>query len=486
VPTLNQENVRHLLRRTEIVDRPDRVAHLLTLGTIEAAVDDVMNVPANPPSASFAGIPANSNWRQGVRLSEHWMDQMASVERSFGERMAFFWHGHICSELGKVESALAMQEQVDLFRRRGLGPAAAGSSVAELVKTMAIQVAMLRYLDNDQNYANSPNQNFARELMELFLLGVGNYTEADVEAATAAWTGHNRPRWDINEYVFDEERHDSTPQQFLGREINQGDPREGGNDTINVILGLGPLGVGKIPPGAEKNQGRPSNEVAAEFLSYKLWQEFGEAASRTVPSGVAAAMRRALIENDFAIRPWVAAMLTHDDFYATATKTGLVRQPVEFLVANMIALGLDSERAGQLWLLDQAGQQPLYPPNVSGWKPNGYWVNASAMGARQLIVQGCLWALQGDTWAGDAGYIQFGENNANRLTKIEIQGRWQDGIDPISDEEFVDRVILYTGLRPPASTRDRVLAHLGHPDVAAWMRFDALFLLLSAPEMHIA
>ncbi len=489
MPTLNAANVRHLLRRTEIVDRPDRVAAILgdpAITTIEHAVANVMDVPADPPSASFAGIPADSNWQQGVRLTEHWLDRMATVEHSFGERMAFFWHGHICSELGKVSSAQAMREQIDLFRSRGLGPVTDSSGVAELVKTMSVQVAMLRYLDNDQNYANSPNQNFARELMELFLLGVGNYTEADVEAATAAWTGHTRPRWDVDEYVFEPDRHDNTPQQFLGRTINNGSPEEGGNDTIDVILGLGASGVGSIPQGAAGNQGRASNEVAAEFLSYKLWQEFGEAASGTVPAGVAAAMRAALIDNDFAIRPWVEAMLTHDDFYAAATMTGLVRQPVEFVVANMIALGLDAERAGQLWLLDRTGQRPLYPPNVSGWKPNGYWVNASAMGARQQLVQGFLWAVRRDTWDGDAGYIQFGDDPANRLTKVEIQGRWQDGTDPIPDEEFVDRLLLYTGLQPPASTRARVLAHLAHPDVALWMRLDALLLFLSAPEMHIA
>ena len=490
MPTFNEANVRHLLRRTEIVDRPERVQYLLSLGSIEYAVADVMDVPANPPSASFDGIPTDSGWQQGVRLAEHWLDQMASVERSFGERMAFFWHGHICSELGKVSSAPAMQEQIDLFRRRGLGPVGNGSSVVELVKTMSVQVAMLRYLDNDQNYANSPNQNFARELMELFLLGVGNYTEADVEAATAAWTGHTRPRWDVDEYVFEPDRHDNTPQEFLGRTINaSSDPAKGGNDTIDVILGVdapGAPGVGTIPQGAETNRGERADVVAADFLSFKLWQEFGEAASRTVPAGVAAAMRAALIENNFAIRPWVEAMLTHDDFYATETKTGLVRQPVEFMVANMCALGLDAASAGQLWLLGQTGQRPLYPPNVSGWKPNGYWVNASAMGARQQIVQGCLWAVLRDTWDGDAGYIQFGDDPANRLTKIEIQGRWQDGTEPIPDDEFVDRLLLYTGLRPPASTRDRVMAHLAHPDIEVWMRLDALLLLLSAPEMHIA
>ena len=143
-------------------------------------------------------------------------------------------------------------------------------------------------------------------------------------------------------------------------------------------------------------------------------------------------------------------MLTHDDFYATSTKTGLVRQPVEYAVANLIALGLTAEDAAQLWLLDRTGQRPLYPPNVSGWKPNGYWVNASAMGARQQFVQGCLWAQRRDTWDGDNGYIQFGPDPANRFTKVEIEGRWQTGTDPIPDVEFVDRLIDYDG---PATAR---------------------------------
>ena len=251
------------------------------------------------------------------------MDQMASVERSFGERMAFFWHGHICSELGKVESATAMREQIDLFRRRGLGPAADGSNVAELVKTMSIQVAMLRYLDNDQNFATSPNQNFARELMELFLLGVGNYTEADVEAATAAWTGHTRPRWDIDEYIFrgrpSRQRSAAVPRSHdQRRRARRGRQRHDRRDPRARRSG-----VGTIPAGAEKNRGRPSNEVAAEFLSYKLWQEFGEAASGTVPAGVAAAMRAALIEQRLR-DPAVGA----SDARSTTTSTPLRRRPV--------------------------------------------------------------------------------------------------------------------------------------------------------------
>ena len=182
-PPLTEGNVRHLLRRTEFVDRPERVAQLLDLGSIEAAVDDVLAVPISPPSVAFTA-PADRDWERGQDLTHFWLDQMArDSPRPFQERLAFFWLGHFCSEFGKVGSSMLMREQIDLWRRQGLG------NIRMLATTMSTQVAMLRYLDNNQNKKSSPNQNFARELMELFLLGVGNYTEADVEASTAAWTG---------------------------------------------------------------------------------------------------------------------------------------------------------------------------------------------------------------------------------------------------------------------------------------------------------
>lgn len=489
MPDLNETNVRHLLRRTEIVDRPDRVAELLGAGSIAAAVDNVMAVAANPPSASFSGVPADENWRRGIRLTEHWLDQMADAARPFGERMAFFWHGHICSELGKVGTATEMQKQIDLFRRTGLGPDDARTgNVSTLMKTMAIQVAMLKYLDNDQNRASSPNQNFARELMELFLIGVGNYTEADVEAATAAWTGHGRPRWDIDEYRFEPSEHETASQWFLGQTVNTGSPENGGNQTIDVILGNG-----IVPSGADTNAGAQTRDVAADFLSKKLWQEFGEAASGGVPDDVAGAMRSALVNSGFDIRPWVRAMLTHDRFYADATKNGLVRQPVEYTVALLVATGLSAEDGAQTWLMERTGQRLLYPPNVSGWKPNGYWVNASAMGARQEMASGMQWRLQRDTWDGDDGYMDLGQKSV-RITKTEANGLWNNGTytEPIDRGDLLDLLVLGLQLDLTPDVRNRILGHLeflddsDEDDVGPWQRLDALFLLLAAPEMHIA
>ena len=153
--------------------------------------------------------------------------------------MAFFWHGHFCSEWGKVFDTGAMMQQNKLFRDGGLG------NVRTLAQAMAIQPAMLRYLDNADNRKNSPNQNFGRELLELFLLGVGNYTEADVEAATSAWTGHGLNS--SNQYVFTASQHDSTVRDV---------PRSAGLDGPDVIdVVLGPDG---------DDHGRPQRGHAVE------------------------------------------------------------------------------------------------------------------------------------------------------------------------------------------------------------------------------
>jgi len=303
-PALTESNIRHLLRRTEFVDRDERVEALMALGSVAAAVDDILVGEPTAPSVTFA---SSSNWDRGVELVNHWFDRMAhDAGRPFSERMALFWHGHFCSDLDKVASALAMREQIDLWRRDGLG------NVRSLARTMSTQVAMIRYLDNNDNKASSPNQNFARELMELFILGVGNYTEADVEASTAAWTGHS-DQWndEVSPYRWRPEWHDFSPKRYLGRTINTGpDGAAHGPETIDVVFG-----DGIVPADAPTvaNRGRPTREVAAEFLSRKLWTWF---ATNVAPSSqVLSTMAGALIAGDFAVRPWVRSMLTHERFY---------------------------------------------------------------------------------------------------------------------------------------------------------------------------
>ncbi|MEO1057278.1 MAG: DUF1800 family protein [Actinomycetota bacterium] len=465
---LTEPNVRHLLRRAEIVDRPARVQELLALGSIEDAVDNVMAVPANPGSVSWS---SSQNWERGVELTEYWLNRMAhDSPRPLQEKMSFFWHGLFCSEFGKVGLAALMREQIDLFRHSGL------TNVRDLAKTMSIQVAMLRYLDNNQNKASSPNQNFFRELMELFLLGVGNYNEADVEAGTAAWTGHT-DQWDdeVSPYRWRPEWHDNSTKSLLGRTINNGgDPELHGFETIDVILGNG-----TVPNDATNvgNRGRPTREVAAEFLSRKLWTVF---ATDAPPSNAAmSAMRNALINNNFDVVPWVRAMLTHDDFYATSVKTGLVRSPVEYMVALLYASGRRAEAVGLTWQMDGMGQRPLFPPNVSGWKANGYWINASAMERRARAVQSFAWATQRTYW-DDGGEMRLADGN---ISREELTAR-NNGTPVMSSAQVIDRITDLCLLEISSGLRADLIAYLD--SIPVWERNDVLFLLFVAPEMQLA
>jgi uncharacterized protein (DUF1800 family) len=379
------------------------------------------------------------------------------------EKMGFFWHGHFCTDLSKAGSAELMREQIDLFRHDALG------NLRTLALTMSTQVAMLRYLDNNENRQTSPNQNFARELMELFLLGVGNYTEADVEAATAAWTGHT-DQWDTDQYVWRADWHDDSTKSFLGRTINNGgDPTQHGFETIDVILD-----DGTVPNGASvvANRGRPTREVAAEFISTKLWIEF---AGTDPPPAVLAALRDTALTHDFAITPWLKELFLRPEFYTTEVKRGLVRSPVEFVVALLVATGRRSDAATPIWLMEGMGQRPLYPPNVSGWKHNGYWVNASAMSRRTSTAQSFGWRTMSGYWNGD-GLIHLG---GGAISRTEIETTYRD-----QPAALLDRIVELMQIELSPTSYAALLTFAEESEW--WGRSDLIRLTFLTPEFHVA
>ncbi len=449
-------HIEHLLRRTEFVARPERVQALTPL-TLAQAVDDILAVPSNPGSVTFA---ETENWRQGVELTHYWLDRMAhDSPKPLQEKMAFFWHGHFCSDFTKASSGSAMRDQIDLFRTDGLG------NLRDLAIAMSTQIAMLRYLDNNQNKATSPNQNFARELMELFLLGVGNYTEADVEASTAAWTGHT-DQWDTDQYVWRADWHDGSAKQYLGRTINQGgDPTLHGAETIEVVLGDGIVPVGP-------NAGRPTRAVAAEFISKKLWAEF---AGTPIPPATLSHLRDVALANDFELRPWLRALLLSDAFYAPDVATGRVRTPVEYVVAALVATGQRSDGNTPLWLMEGMGQRPLFPPNVSGWKHNGYWVNASAMAKRTDAARQFAWQAMREYWEGD----QLIHLAGGTISKTEIYETYRD-----RPADLVDLFLARMKLTVTPATRSALVAF--STSAERWVRSDLLALILVAPDFHLA
>ena len=437
----------HLLRRTEYVARPSRMTELAA-GTRSEAIDNILNVttPVAIPAYIDHDIEGEG-YNQWVFSVQWWIDRMVDSPKPMQERMAFFWHGHFCSGWDKVNSARAMLEQNALFRNAAFG------NFRAMTQTMSLQPAMLFYLDNIDNVKTSPNQNFARELMELFTLGVvdqngqPNYNENDVSAAAAAWTGHGVD-WNTRLYKFWPGDHDTTLKSFMGvvpkRNWN-------GPDIINYLL----------------QENLAKKMVACKFLSKKLWQHFAHDAPSQV---IIDALAQVLYDNDFAIKPWVKAMLMRDEFYSAAATQGLVRSPVEYIVNLMYFTGYRGAQMNPQWYVEGMGQIPFDPPNVAGWKTNGYWVNTSVFGSRAEFARNATWKLR--------------QNDANQVGK---------GRTPAQAVDFVAGMFGLTtnGLSLSTVTRtamvDFVTASRTRESAGSWWEnTNLLTMIMMTPEFHVA
>jgi hypothetical protein len=168
-------------------------------------------------------------------------------------------------------------------------------------------------------------------------------------------------------------------------------------------------------------------------------------------------------------------MLTHDAFYTAAVKRGLVRSPVEFVVAALVATGRRSIEATPLWLMQGMGQRPLFPPNVSGWKHNGYWVNASAMSKRTDTARSFAWRSMTGYWSGD-GLIHLG---GGTISRTELQDDYAE--QPVA---LLDRFTELMGITLSASSH-QALADMSQ-QMSRWERSDLLSMILLAPDFHVA
>lgn len=427
----------HLLRRTEFVARPTRIAELQGR-SLEAAVEDVLDFNLNPPAtvpSLLARHRSGKSWQQFVAAVQWWLDRMATVPRPFQEKLAFFWHGHFTSSWWKVGRTDAMISQNQLYRRSALG------DYRLLVRQMSIEPAMLLYLDNAHNVAGSENQNFARELLELFVLGVGNYSEVDVETAAKAWTGHTL-NWKKYRYVFKATLHDTSMQPFMGVQRSWDGPA-----LVDFLL----------------RENAMTRTVAARFIAAKLWRWLAhEQPSDTLVNELADAFIAGRLE----VRTLVRAILMHPEFYSPMSKQGSVRSPVEFVVALLESTGLSSSVVHPEWFLEGMGQVPFDPPNVSGWRSNAYWVNTSSMSTRAALARHVTWMLRRNN--------QFAE-----LTSVSV-------------EEAIDRMEQMFRLAPLSSTSRTAMMSWLESERAAepwggwWQPTNVLTMSMLTPEFHLS
>ncbi len=292
------------------------------------------------------------------KLKAWWLRTMLTTACPLREKMTLFWHGHFATSAQKVRSSAYTYHLNEVFRRHATGN----------FKALTIEVgqspSMLRYLDTAQSTKKRPNENWARELMELFTMGQGHYTEQDIKESARAFTG-----WGIEngQFAYREGIHDFGLKQFMGR---KGD--FDGWDIIDIIF---------------------EQPATAEFISGKLWSFFAyERPEREIVVGLADILRR----SGYELRPVLTTMFCSRAFYNAKAIGTQVKSPVQFLLQLASDLGMEAPPYFQMAKASaQLGQNLFFPPNVKGWDGNRAWINANTLLLRYNLPAAVAMARRG-------------------------------------------------------------------------------------------
>lgn len=340
----------YLLRRAGFGGTPAEIDALAQSPSWSAAVDRVLDTSADPPVQKPAIVdePVHNDFIR-VEVESWWLERMRSGPAPIVDKMALFWHGLFTSSEQKVPMR-QMWDQLMLYRALALG------NFHWLALFMSVQPAMLKYLDNAVSIApDGVNENFARELMDLFLMGVGTSTHEDVTSMARAWSGHGLTA-DGSRYEFHPDLHDGGPKTLFGITRNWNAP-----DTIAEIL-KGSQAV-----------------VSSRYIVRRLWLYLaGSEPSDELVSQLAAFFRALNLD----IKGLVRLIFLSPAFRSDAARNARVRTPVEWLVALHRGLDVPMSAASPQYALKSMGQTVFRPPTVAGWGRNHDWLGSSALWAR--------------------------------------------------------------------------------------------------------
>ena len=343
----------HLLRRAGFGGSPDEIARCSSLGMANA-VDALLHpsIPdlEFPPYPDVALLYDPKRARQAAQL--WWVDRMLRTNRPLVEKMTLFWHGHFATALQKVPPQF-MVGQINLFRLQGLG------RFPTLLGSVTRDPAMLIWLDNRANAKAHPNENYAREVMELFALGLGNYSEDDVKEAARAFTGWTLDK--SSQAAFVPARHDDGVKTVLGKT----GPFTA-DDIIAIIV---------------------SQPIHQRFLARKLLEYF--VYSDPEPELIESAAQVYALSG-FDVAKTVGAILRSNVFYSTRAYRALPKSPIEFAIGTLRAIGAIAVPPNLPYQLARMGQEPLNPPSVKGWDGGPAWINTSTLLARFNFVNALI------------------------------------------------------------------------------------------------
>ena len=385
----NYSTAAHLLNRAGFGGTPAEIQKLVELGP-EKAVDSLVNFEAVPDPTTtpeWAKVDperfkkfqemrsATPEQKQEMRRTEQrtqrnelqdlrhwWLERMVDGPRPLQEKLTLFWHGHFATSAQKVKDGFLMFKQNDIFRRHG------ASDWLTLLTGVSKDPAMLVWLDQAQSRKQHPNENFAREVMELFTLGEGNYGEKDITEAARAFTGWTYDRLN-QEFMYRQNQHDAMAKTIFGRTGNFT-----GDDVLKLIL---------------------SQPQAARFITRKLWTFF---ASEKPSDQTIEALANGFRASRMHFKPLLRAMFLSEEFYGPEVMRQQVKSPVQWLVGSvrMLERGLPPEQVSAN-ALRQLGQDLLLPPNVKGWDGGLSWITTSNLLNRYNY----------------AGFLVLGENPMN-------------------------------------------------------------------------
>ena len=367
----------HLMRRAGFGATRDELEEYVAHG-YDATVEDLLHPgePGNLPDDVIMRLHADqSEMRLWHSAAGYWLYRMITTHNDLEEKMALFWHGLFATGYTKLNQARSLLNQVEMFRRQGLG------SLRNLLVELSRDPAVIFWLDNNDNHKGAINENYGRELLELFSMGIGNYTEDDIKECARAFTGwtlgnaeymaarankdsiwpYSRIAW---HFGYRPEDHDDGKKTFLGET-----GRFNGEDIIDIIA--------KQP-------------ATAYFISRRLFQFF--AADEVDEEGelVVEAMARSYFDSGYEIRSVLRTLFKSEYFKAEGARFARVKGPVEYVVGAVRLAG--SYRTPTLAIInvarqvDAMGQGLLQPPTVEGWHEGTEWIDSGALLQRVNFV----------------------------------------------------------------------------------------------------
>jgi len=459
---LSASDVRHLLARTGFMPSPAELLPWVGLAP-EVAVDRLLAAAqrAQPmraapaftreaiqtPYARLADDDARKAARQQARidaiaLAAWWLQEMRDTPTPLAERLTLFWHNHFATSMQKVQQPQGMYFQHQLFRQHALG------SFREMLHGVARDPAMLIYLDGAANRAQAPNENFAREVMELFTLGEGQYSETDIRQAARAFSGWavDRESWRAQ---LRPRLHDGGEKTLFGRTA-----RLDTDSALDVML---------------------DQPAAARFIVAKLWREF---VSPTPDAGALQRIAQQFRSSGWRIDVALRDLLLSEAFWASESRAALIKSPVELTVGTLRQFDIQLDSALPLVAVtSRLGQTLFYPSNVKGWPGYTEWINSTSLLDRKRFTERLFRALEvGSDGAMTATaspmvkeMIQEArarERRALRLARMEAAG----------GQSFGMRFDAEAWLKPLGAWPDR------EPDAAAQAQIVAA--VLAAPPVN--